>query len=61
MYVYTGMEQVKYLSLNTLIRGVVGHAQTIILMICFCTVSVFPFLHELSPKIIPYVIKRESM
>jgi len=40
MYKYTGVEQVKCLSLNRLIHGVLGHAPALILMICFCTVNV---------------------
>jgi hypothetical protein len=42
--------------LNILLHGVLGHAPTIILMIFFCKVNIFPLLEELPQKIIPYFI-----
>ena len=61
MYKYTGTEKIKSQSLKWLIRGVLGHAPTITLMICFCTVNISPLLNELPPKIIPYFIKCECL
>jgi hypothetical protein len=42
--------------LNRLLHGVLGYAPTIILMIFFCKVNIFPLLEELPKKIIPYFI-----
>jgi hypothetical protein len=42
--------------LNRLLHGVLGCAPTIILMIFFCKVNIFPLLEELPQKIIPYFI-----
>ena len=56
MKVYNGMEQGDSNCLNRFLQEVLGCAPTIIVVIFFCRVEIFPLLKELPQKIVPYFV-----